>query len=360
MHDGYRCAQPILHLLSFSVINPLRAVDINRFAGQKRNVFAEDRRDELGHVAGGAGPARRNALLQEVGERPFGHRLAVEVGHDVAWCYVEHGDALVGPFHREAARDGADCGFRRAVGDVALDADFVEKRADVDDRAATAFHQMPIRLAARNEYSSRIGSHHLVVGRDRQFMAAPVEMDARIVDQPVERAGLACDARKRVLDARLIGHVARNVDEAACEFHRLPHFGTFAVAREAADGKAAARQLERDRSPDATARARDRDYLFSCAHEKSQKTLATEDTEVKPKSLVTTIDKYNTGFVMAFGFLIYICSCEVAFDSLCVLCALCGKVLDSFVPELWLALGDERFHAFSGILGAKREGRQVG
>ena len=147
---------------------------------------------------------------------PF-ERFAVEVGHDVARRDVEHADAFRRPFDRETARHRADGGFGRAVGEVALDADLVEERADVDDGAAAGFDEMRIRLAARGEHRGRVGLHHPLVSRGRQFVARRIEVDAGVVDQPVQPA-CSSDRFERCAHARFIGDVAGVVHQAATEF----------------------------------------------------------------------------------------------------------------------------------------------
>ena len=64
--------------------------------------------------------------------------------------------------------------------------------------------------------------------------------------------------------ARLIGHIARDVDEIARQLLRNRNaFDAAALARQAADAKAAPRQLERNGSADAAARTGNRDR-FHC------------------------------------------------------------------------------------------------
>ena len=134
---------------------------------------------------------------------------------------------------------------------------------------------MPIRLAARGKCRGRVGRHDLVVNRRGQLMARAVEMYTGVVDKAVEPAGLVGQFSKRGLDARLIGHVARDVDEAARELHGFRCFGALAFAREATDSEAAAREFERDRGADAAARASDCNYFF-CSHQNIQNAFATE------------------------------------------------------------------------------------
>ena len=142
---------------------------------------------------GGAGLAAGNPLVQVRPQRPARrHRVRIEVGRDVAGRHVHHADALGAPTRRPATGDGAHGGLAGAVRQVALDAQLVEERADVDDHAAAGSDKVRVGGLAGGHHRSCIGVHHLVpllqghLGRDR------VEVHAGVVDQ-----SLRCASRRR-------------------------------------------------------------------------------------------------------------------------------------------------------------------
>ena len=84
-------------------------------------------------------------------------------------------------------------------------------------------------------------------------------MDAGIVHQPVQGAGLFNDFGESGFKARLVGDIA-------CDVYKLPRyglgglgFGTFAFAREASHREAAVRKFDRNRGAYAAAGACDCD-----------------------------------------------------------------------------------------------------
>src|SRR6476620_8713506 len=109
------------------MIDALCAVDINRFAGQKFDVFTEDGCDEPCNVRCSTGRTGRYALLQIVRERTMRHGVTVEVGHNIAGRDIEDAYAAIRPLDSEAACDCAHRSLGRAVSDIAFDADLVKE-----------------------------------------------------------------------------------------------------------------------------------------------------------------------------------------------------------------------------------------
>src|SRR5688500_7912929 len=117
-----------------SMRDPLPAVDVNRLAGEERNVLGEEGRDEPRDLLSRSWTPAWDALVDVVAHRSALQRFAIEVGDDVSRRDVEHAYAFRRPFDRETARHRTHRSLRGAVGEIALHANLVEERADVHDR----------------------------------------------------------------------------------------------------------------------------------------------------------------------------------------------------------------------------------
>src|SRR5262245_12653596 len=162
----------------------LAAVEIDRFAGEERQIFGVYRRHQARDVFGSAVLASGNTLRQVFSQRTC-KCAAVEIGLDVAGRDVHDPDACRSPFHRQATRHGSHGGLGRAISQITLYPYLVEERADIDDDAAARALEIGVGLARTYEHRSRIRSHDLFVGRGRERAAHPFAMDPGIVDQSI-------------------------------------------------------------------------------------------------------------------------------------------------------------------------------
>src|SRR4051812_17828504 len=94
-------------------------------------------------------------------------------------------------------------------------------------------------------------------------------MDAGIVYEAIEGAGLLHYFTEGGFHTQFIGYIACDVEESACHGLCGLYFGSFAFARQAGHGEAAMGELERDRSANAAAGAGDCNDFRGFAHAQS-------------------------------------------------------------------------------------------
>ncbi len=85
-------------------------------------------------------------------------------------------------------------------------------RGDVDDPSAPARDHRPRRRLPDIEHGVEIGRHQLAPRLGLELLQRRAALDARVVDENVERADLGLDPGHRLADFRVIGHVERGAE----------------------------------------------------------------------------------------------------------------------------------------------------
>ena len=108
------------------------------------------------------------------------------------------------------------------VGRDGRPAELAVDRADVDDRSLLARDHATRHDLSDDERAVQVRAHHLAPSVVREFLERHAPLNAGIVDENVDRTGLALDALNRGFNAGAIGDVERGLMHGGTDaFERL-------------------------------------------------------------------------------------------------------------------------------------------